>query len=105
MEFSSVWKQQVKHRLRSTGILRGVCGFWMIIALGSRNFTIVPATPLVPTPLPQGEETLMLDALHTVSLHIWIHLTLNQPRTHKCVGSLHKSIRIYMAVIILGTNT
>ena len=30
-------------------------------------------------------------------------LTLNQPRTHKCVQSLHKSIRICMGVIILGT--
>ena len=32
-------------------------------------------------------------------------VTLNQPRTHKCVQSLHKSIRIYMGVIILGANT
>ena len=32
-------------------------------------------------------------------------LTLNQPRTHKCVQSLHKSIIIYMGVIILGPNT
>ena len=35
---------------------------------------------------------------------IWGKLTLNQPPTHKCVQSLHKSIRIYMLVIILGAN-
>ena len=35
-------------------------------------------------------------------LHCWT-LTLNYPRTHKCVQSLHKSIRIYMGVI-LGAN-
>ena len=34
----------------------------------------------------------------------FIVLTLNQPRTHKCVQSLHKSIRIYMWVIILAAN-
>ena len=30
-------------------------------------------------------------------------LTLNQPPTHKCVQSLHKSIRIYIGVVIPGT--
>jgi len=37
------------------------------------------------------------------------HLTLNQPMMHICVMSVllffHKSIRIYMEVIILGANT
>ena len=37
-------------------------------------------------------------------VHCWT-LTLNQPLTHKCIQSLHKSIRIYMGVIILGANT
>ena len=32
-------------------------------------------------------------------------LPLNQPQTHKCVTTLHKSKRIYMGVIILGVNT
>ena len=31
--------------------------------------------------------------------------SLNLPQTHKRVQSLHKPIRIYMGVIILGTNT
>ena len=36
--------------------------------------------------------------------HIHI-LTLNQPLTHKCACGLHKPIRIYMGVLILGVNT
>ena len=46
--------------------------------------------------------------MHNVqqSLHFWDHfLTLNQPRTRKCLQSFHKSIRIYMGVIIVGANT
>ena len=34
----------------------------------------------------------------------WL-LTLNQRQTRKCVCGLHKSIRIYMGVLILGVNT
>ena len=34
----------------------------------------------------------------------FLQLTLNHPRTRKCVQSLHKSIRIYMGVRILGAN-
>ena len=46
---------------------------------------------------------------HSQNVQIVLTLTLYQPMTHICVMSVllffHKSIRIYMEVIILGTNT
>ena len=43
-----------------------------------------------------------------VYMHLWSFLTLYQPMKHICVMSVllfsHKSIRIYMEVIVLGTS-
>ena len=41
----------------------------------------------------------------SINLVNLVALTLNQPRTHKCVQSLHKSVWICMEVIIVGPNT
>ena len=53
---------------------------------------------------PFGSKTSQLQN-HQNSRSLKTHiLTLNQPPTHKCVQSLHKSIIIYMGAIILGAN-